>query len=83
MDRLNKVERELVEGITSIAYDPEVKVQAIINNGVGHIIGIDGGIVNRTTFYNNIPSAEEYLKAFLNMHMFNNNLELALNATKL
>ena len=78
MDRFQQVEKDLMEGLTTIAYNSEVKIQAIVSEGKGHIIGMDGGVVNTTTFYDNIPTAKEYLKAFLNMHMYNNNLHTAL-----
>ena len=62
-----------------LAFDVENKLQAIVINKRGYIIANDGAIVNQSILdiYDNIK-AEDYLEAFLVMHMYNNNIDQAL-----
>ena len=62
-----------------LAFNVENKLQAIVINKRGYIITNDGAIVNQSILdiYDNVK-AEDYLNAFLTMHMYNNDLNQAL-----
>ena len=62
-----------------LAFNVENKLQAIVINKRGYIIASDGAIVNQSVLdiYDNVK-AEDYLNAFLTMHMYNNDLNQAL-----
>ena len=62
-----------------LAFDVENKLQAIVINKRGYIIASDGAIVNQSILdiYDNV-TAEDYLEAFLTMHMYDNNLNHSL-----
>ena len=62
-----------------LAFNVENKLQAIVINKRGYIIANDGAIVNQSILdiYDNVK-AEDYLNAFLTMHMYNNDLNQAL-----
>ena len=62
-----------------LAFDVENKLQAIVINKRGYIIASDGAIVNQSILdiYDNI-TAEDYLEAFLTMHMYDNNINHSL-----
>ena len=62
-----------------LAFDVENKLQAIVINKRGYIIASDGAIVNQSILdiYDNV-TAEDYLEAFLTMHMYGNSINRTL-----
>ena len=79
------VAEDIENGNIQISFDKENSLHSIIIGEdldyQGYIIAKDGAIINETKFSFETmlpPTSEFYLKAFLNMHKYENSIEKAL-----